>query len=374
MPEELPKTQAALLRGIARGLHGGALVQVRRADGAVATTAAGVTLDGTAVDGDQLPPWFCAAKPLLIIALAQLVSAGELGWDDPVARVVPEFGRAGKERVTLRHVITHSVGFRSDPVELLGLDWDIAVKAVCRTPVDRDMTPGKDVSYLPFTCWYLMGEVLRRTTGRPLAEVVRKGVLEPLGLADTHIAMSEEEFRAHRHRLTPVGTHQVRGDPARHEFRLPVEDAATCCGSGPMAVRGTFADLTRLYAVLGFRTDDPPPGVSRPVWHELVSRPEQPVFDHRHRVSTVLGMGLVFEGRHLGESARVFGPRCSRETLGHRGLGSLSVFADRAAGLVVATFFDTTNQGLQNRVRLDEVTTCVYDDCSDHLRERRGTA
>ncbi|MGB6164303.1 MAG: serine hydrolase domain-containing protein [Pseudonocardiaceae bacterium] len=358
---QLPRTFDALNNGVELGWHTGALVSVRRANGATENLAVGRTLDGLPMNNRQLPPWFCTAKPLLVLMLAKLISTGELHWDDSVARHVPRFARAGKEHVTIQHVLTHSIGFRADPVELLGLDWEIAIRTIARTSLEPGWIPGREHSYLPFTSWYLMGEVLMRSTGQPLSPLLREHVLDPLGLTETYVGMRPDEYERNRPHLTGVGTHQVRGSADRHQFRLPVEGPDTCCGIGPTSVRGTIADLARLYALIGLSTK-PPIGISGSVWQEVVRRPDTPVYDHRHRVPAVFGMGLVFEGRQYGEGARVFGPDCSSDTLGHRGLGSLVAYADRSAGLAVAAFFDVTNQALLNRSRIDLVSSCAYED------------
>ncbi|WP_271189203.1 serine hydrolase domain-containing protein [Dactylosporangium matsuzakiense] len=344
-----------------RQWHSSAVVSVVRRTGETESIAAGSTLDGVPMRNTTLVPWFCAAKPLLGLMLAILVSRNEVGWDDALARFVPRFARGGRDGITIRHVLTHSIGLLNDPVELLGLDWDVAVGTIARTRPVPGWMPGREHSYLPFTSWYLIGEVLIRATGQQLGPLVREQVIEPLALRETYIGMTADEYRAVRDRLAGVGTHQVRGSVDRHQFRLPIDGADICGGTGPMSVRGTMADLARLYATLGL-SDDPPLGITPRVWREYVARPSDPVFDQRHQIPVVLGMGLVFEGRQYGEGARVFGPYCSPDTLGHRGLGSLVAFADRTAGTAVAAFFDVTNQPLLNRGRIDLISSCVYRD------------
>ncbi len=360
-PSRFSRTQRVLQEGVDLGWHSGAQLSVCSADGPVVDIALGRTLDDTVMTSQHLAPWFCAAKPLLVNALAQLVTDGRLNWDDPVARFVPGFGRYGKAGVTLRHVLSHSMGVSTDPVELIGLRWDAALRAIGRTPVRLDWTPGVEHAYLPFTSWYVMGEVVTRIAGTPLREFLRKEVLAPLGLRDTYVGMTSKEFEDNRSLIAGIGSRQVRGDPAMHEFRVPVDGIDVCCVVGPASPRGTMADLARLYAAIGLATQAPP-GVGDAVWAEVVRRPDDAVFDHRHQVRTVLGMGLVFEGREYGESSRVFGPDCSPDTLGHRGLGSIVAYADPRAGIAVAAFFDITNNSLMNRARIDRTSASVYED------------
>ncbi len=350
--------------GVELGWHSGAQLSVRTSDGQGVDLASGSTLDDSPMTTDHLAPLFCTAKPLLVIALAQLVTQGRIGWDDPLARYVPGFGRHGKEKATLRHALVHSIGLATDPVELLGLPWGAALSAICRARVPRGWAPGTQHAYLPFTSWYLMGDVVARVTGRDLSEVLRTEVLTPLGLHDTYVGMTAEQFAVKGPLVAGAGTRQVRGDPADHRFRLPVDDAGTCCDVGPASARAPMRDLARLYAAIGL-APKAPPGVAEQVWAEVVRRPRQ-VYDHRHQVWSRLGTGIVFEGRDLGESSRVFGPDCSTDTLGHRGLGSVLAYADPREGIAVAAFFDITNESLMNRARIDRTSASVYEDWRLH--------
>ena len=66
--------------------------------------------DGQAQDTEAVFSIASITKPLVCLAAARMLEHGEIGLDDPVSRYFPEFGKAGKERVTLRHLFTHSSG------------------------------------------------------------------------------------------------------------------------------------------------------------------------------------------------------------------------------------------------------------------------
>ena len=71
---------------------------------------------------EHLMHWFSAGKPFAAVTLGQLWERGLCGLDDPVAQHLPEFAQHGKEAITLRHVLTHTGGFRSR----VDLDWSAA--------------------------------------------------------------------------------------------------------------------------------------------------------------------------------------------------------------------------------------------------------
>ena len=62
--------------------------------------------------------WMSSTKPFAAVAIARLWERGALALDDPVIRHLPEFAAGGKERVTIRHLLTHTSGIR-----MLDVGW-----------------------------------------------------------------------------------------------------------------------------------------------------------------------------------------------------------------------------------------------------------
>src|SRR5215218_2720704 len=96
----------------------------------------------------------------------------------------PEFGAHGKESATLRHVLTHSVGVPALPrditVEKL-CDWQWMTALVA--DAEPWWTPGERVGYHAGTFGYILGEVVRRATGKRISQVLAEEVAGPLGVA-----------------------------------------------------------------------------------------------------------------------------------------------------------------------------------------------
>jgi CubicO group peptidase (beta-lactamase class C family) len=114
-----------------------------------------------------------------------LVDRGAFGYDTRIAELWPEFGAHGKDTATVRHAMTHTVGIPSLPagttIETL-CDWD----AMCAALADAapEWEPGTRTGYHAQTWGFIVGEVVRRATGRPISEVLRDEIAEPLGVAD----------------------------------------------------------------------------------------------------------------------------------------------------------------------------------------------
>jgi CubicO group peptidase (beta-lactamase class C family) len=129
-----------------------------------------------------------------------LVDRGELDVHAPVARYWPEFKAAGKEAVTVAHLMSHTAGLSGwqEPMAPEDLyDWDLS----CRRLAEQEpwWEPGTASGYHAVTQGYLVGEVVRRIDGRTVGRFFAEEVAGPLG-ADFHIGLPGE----HDHRVARV--------------------------------------------------------------------------------------------------------------------------------------------------------------------------
>jgi CubicO group peptidase (beta-lactamase class C family) len=113
-----------------------------------------------------------------------LAERGLFGYDTPVVDLWPEFGARGKHAVTVRHVLTHTAGVPGLPLDTTPedlCDWE----RMCATIADAELwwEPGTKVGYHSYTFGYILGEIARRATGKPVSQVLRDEVAAPLGVA-----------------------------------------------------------------------------------------------------------------------------------------------------------------------------------------------
>jgi CubicO group peptidase (beta-lactamase class C family) len=173
-----------------------------------------------------------------MVALCALVLAdrGDLDLDAPVAGYWPEFSAAGKDGVLVRHVLAHTAGLPDfdDPVSASDLcDWQ-AVTARLAAQAPR-WEPGTLAGYHSLTQGFVVGEVIRRITGRPLGTFFAQEVAGPLG-ADFHIGLAAE----HDHRVAPVlappsspSGDWVASPPVRNGDGRDNQDPPPGAGPGP---------------------------------------------------------------------------------------------------------------------------------------------
>jgi CubicO group peptidase (beta-lactamase class C family) len=134
-------------------------------------------------DEDTLTLVYSTTKGVTAICAHLLAERGELDLDAPVVDYWPEFGQEGKERVPVRWLLSHRVGLptlekRLSPEEALA--WDPAVEALAAQKPSWE--PGTKHGYHAFTYGWLVGEVIRRVTGKSPGRYLADEVSDPLGL------------------------------------------------------------------------------------------------------------------------------------------------------------------------------------------------
>lgn len=141
-----------------------------------------------AVAGHALTPEtpifsFSAGKVMTSLIAHLLVRTGAVGYDTPVADLWPEFGVHGKAAVTLRHVLTHSAGVPAMPRSIGPADlpdWSRVCAAIAGA--EPRWRAGAETGYHSYTYGFLVGEVARRATGKPMRQLLHEWVTAPLGL------------------------------------------------------------------------------------------------------------------------------------------------------------------------------------------------
>jgi CubicO group peptidase (beta-lactamase class C family) len=152
-------------------------------------------------DQERREPWtrdtlvnvFSVGKGVLAACLARLSGQGRLDPDAPVTRYWPEFGAAGKDRVTVRELLSHQAGLPAlharQPAGRM-LDWEFMTSALAAE--EPWWPPGAGHGYHVNTFGFLGGELLRRITGQTPGAYLRAEVAGPLG-ADLHIGLAAAE-------------------------------------------------------------------------------------------------------------------------------------------------------------------------------------
>jgi CubicO group peptidase (beta-lactamase class C family) len=172
-----------------------------------------VDLWGGVADRHTRRPWerdtiglvWSSTKGATALCAHVLISRGLLDLDRPVAAYWPEFGQAGKDVVTVRMLLNHQAGLPAirQPLVAGGLyDWDYMTEVLAAE--EPFWEPGTRQGYHATTFGHLVGEVVRRVSGRAFDVFLRDEIAVPLGL-DFHVGLPEE----HEPRVAPT----IRADP-----------------------------------------------------------------------------------------------------------------------------------------------------------------
>ncbi len=172
-----------------------------------------------------------STKPLVAVALLQIIDEGGAKLRDRVRSYIPEFGVRGKETCTIAHLLSHRGGFPDSGKLMIGLgrfsrNWDEALAAVCE--MEALWEAGKDRGYHPSSSWFIVGELIQRLRGRPLWETLRERVLDPVGIAADGFSLGNPEVLSQP--AMRVSTIQEKSapadaswwnDPATHRAVIP---------------------------------------------------------------------------------------------------------------------------------------------------------
>jgi CubicO group peptidase (beta-lactamase class C family) len=170
-----------------RGQETGLQVAVYLRGELVVDASAGVAAPGTGrrVDRRTLFNSWSTGKSMTSTVIHVLAERGLVDYHTPVAEYWPQFAAEGKHGVTVAHVLTHCAGVPQAPPRITPADlsdWDGMCARIATLPLLWE--PGTATGYHALTFGYILGEVVRRVTGRRIADVLRDDVAAPLGIAD----------------------------------------------------------------------------------------------------------------------------------------------------------------------------------------------
>lgn len=181
-----------------------------------------VDLWGGYVDRQKQLPWDkdtivimnSVSKSMSALCVHMLIDRGVIGFDEPVANYWPEFAQAGKEAVLVRHVLSHTDGVIFSDAAPAGswFDWNAHVKAL--EVQEPAWQPGTGGAYNSVNIGFLLGELVRRTTGKSIGKFWREEVTRPLGV-DYQIGLQPDEIArvSDMHENPKNGFFQIAGDP-----------------------------------------------------------------------------------------------------------------------------------------------------------------
>ena len=292
---------------------------------------------------DSLFCIFSATKAITSAASWLLMQDEIISEDDLVTDYIPEFGKNGKSKITLSHLLTHTAGFPHAPFR--PVEWRSKEARLTRFKQWRIFwEPGTQFEYHPSSSMYVVAEIIERASGTDFGDFVQTRIFDPLRLSNSFIGLPDDQG-ARALEIKYCGEELSEQEYKEMGFPIPPETEVTedaILSFNERDVRasgipggGAFSnakDMAMFYqALLHGGTDQ------KRLWQEdiLVSaktirNPEltDPVF----KKAANRGLGIVISG-DTDRNYRGFGKTNSPRAFGHNGAGGQLCWADPDTGL-----------------------------------------
>jgi CubicO group peptidase (beta-lactamase class C family) len=305
---------------------------------------------------------YSASKPFVALLVHLLAQRGLLSLDDPVAAHWPEYSLHGKGSITVRHVLQHRAGV---PVAggllrtMLHLpDWDRSVRDAEQA---RPRWPaGKVPAYHFVTYGFILGELVRRVTGRPVRDFLNSELLIPLGLNDIHLGLPRKLWSRHVPVRAEHPTERINEVVFnRRKIRQAVIPA--------ISISTTASQLARFYQMLlsGGELD----GV-RILDEKTIAEARRPSSDGevdafiKRPVRWAQGFQLGGPGSDRRDIGRSMGVNSSPLTFGHGGNALCTAWADPTRRLVFVYLMNLQPRIDDGTRYLGEIADAVLAACN----------
>lgn len=338
---------------------------------------------------DTLTLVWSATKGATALCAHMLVSRGELDLDAPVTRYWPEFGQAGKDQIPVRMLLNHQSGLAAlhQPVPPGAFsDWNLMISMLEKE--EPWWKPGGMHGYHGFTFGWLVGEVVRRVSGKSLGTFFREEVAEPLGL-DFWIGLPEE----HEGRVAQVipapppdpngpispmmaamvdpasiqtlvmfntGGHMLPGPDGIFGFNLRASRAAEIGAAGGITnargLAGMYAPLANGGSLNGVTL------VDRDALSRMAAVSSASALDAVILAPTRFSLGYVktVDNRRVPGCTENDSLIISEEAFGHSGFGGSMGFAEPAARLSFGYAMNRMGDGIGLNVRGQSLIDATY--------------
>jgi len=179
--------------------------------------------DGTPWQPNTMSICYSGTKGIAATAIHMLATDGLIDYEAPVAEYWPEFGCNGKERITVRQLLSHQAGLHKlthlvDKITDI-LDWDLIVSRLEKT--EPDFHPGTANAYQAVTFGWLVGELIHRISGLTIPEFIQQRIVEPLKLDGLYIGDADRQMDRLPDFVGLPDLQRNRAKPLTMDYRVP---------------------------------------------------------------------------------------------------------------------------------------------------------
>jgi CubicO group peptidase (beta-lactamase class C family) len=341
-----------------------------------------VDLHGGFRDARREKPWtvdtlaliWSATKGIGSGCVLHVLQEHEIDIDQRVAEFWPEFAQAGKQKITLRHLLSHQAGLCALDRRVDVLDYSVVIRALeAQTPL---WPPGTAHGYHARTFGFLLDELVRRIAGKTLSDYWQQNFAQPLNL-DLWIGLPEKEnpraatiyaaksgkppepeqfyadlatpgTLARKAFISPHGLHAVS---AMNNPAIRAQPIVSFGGIGSAAALGKFYSMLANGGEFGDRTFFSEKTV------EWMTTTLTDGMDRVFQLPTAFSAGFMKDARNATQ--RIFGT--SAIAFGHPGAGGSHAFADRENKIAFAYVMNQMEQSLLPDEKSLRLVDAIYD-------------
>ena len=253
------------------------------------------------------------SKPMSAAALMTLYDQGKFRLDDPVSKFIPEFSESPRDKITVRHLLTHVSGLPDQLPENRSLRRkhaelsEFVAKAI-RTPLL--FAPGTKYRYSSMGI-LLASEVARRISGTEFADFINETVFRPLEMKRSALGLGRFKLdETMRCQVDNAAPESGAGDPTTKDWDWNSRFWRNL-GAPWGGAHGSAPDVARFLSEF-----------LRPTGKILKTQTARMMLDNHNR------RGLTPRGLGFSIGATAGSPGCSNKTFGHSGATGTLAWAD----------------------------------------------
>jgi len=325
-------------------------------------------------DEETIVLFWSATKGLGSACLLHVLQERDLELDRAVAEFWPEFGQAGKEKITIAQLLSHQAGLSAFDERVEVLDYAGVVAALERQqPL---WPPGTRHGYHARTFGFLLDELVRRIAGKAIGEYWRQTFGDPLRL-DIWIGLPEAEHS----RVATIYAAKAGRPPSPEQFYRDLATPGTLVRrtftspAGLHAVSamnaaearslsmvsfggiGSAAALAKFYAMLANNGEMNGRRYFEPTTLNQMQRILASGIDQVFQIPTAFSAGFMKDPAHA--RSRIFGP--SESAFGHPGAGGSHAYADPGNGIAFAYVMNQMEQSLLPNAKSLRLLEAIYE-------------
>jgi len=249
------------------------------------------------------------------------------------------------------------------------MTWEEVISRICEMPLEEGWVPGEKAGYHTASSWFILAELVRRSSGRRFPEYVREEIFLPLGMHDCWIGMPRERYREYGNRISMLYSME-EGREEEREWTSELHMTGCSPGGGAIGPANQLGIL--LETLLNGGERDGVRILEAETVRQMTSRQRVGMFDETFNAVIDWGLGFVINSRPKGLQMMPYGygNHATDDTFGHSGYQSSTAFADPAHGLVVVIITNGMPGEARNHRRVRTLDNSLYEELG--LARERG--